>query len=74
MPTIIYNMSSGVEFSIYGILQVLRKFQSLGSRLGMIDLNLTVLTCGIGFGEVLSLERWAKDTEAVEFQVGPPVW
>lgn len=57
MPTVTYNMSSGIEFSIYGILQVLRKFQSLGSRLGMIDLNLTVLTFVIGFQEVLSLER-----------------
>lgn len=57
MPTVTYNMSSGVEFSIYGVLQVLRKFQSLGSRLGMIDLNLTVLTFVIGFQEVLSLER-----------------
>lgn len=44
MPSITYNMSLGVEFSIYGILQVLRKFQSLDCRLGMIDLNLMVLT------------------------------
>lgn len=76
MPTVTHNMSLEVEISIYGVLQVLRKFQSLDFQIAGGQLELDRLDpFVIGFGEVLFLERWAKEVEAVGFQCGgPPVW